>query len=74
LSYNNDLSNPTGVIVIQKDINSESEEIQFCDPVSKLPLQDSSDCMYNQESGLSYPKIMGIPCLKIENAVVTTKI
>lgn len=74
LSYNKDLSNPTGVIVIQKDIDSESEEIEFCDPVSKLPLQDSSDCLYNQESGLSYPKIQGIPCLKIENAIVTTKI
>jgi hypothetical protein len=74
LGYNKDLSNPTGVIVIQKNIDSESEEIQFCDPVSKLPLHDSSDCMYNQESGLSYPKIMGIPCLKIENAIVATKI
>lgn len=74
LSYNKDLSNPTGVIVIQKNIDSESEEIQFCDPVSKLPLIDSLDCMYNKESGLSYPKIMGIPCLKIENAIVTTKI
>lgn len=74
LTYNKDLSNPTGVIVIRKNQDAESQKLELCDPVSKLPLNEGVDCLFNTQSGLAYPKILGIPCLKVENAIVVTKI
>lgn len=74
LSYNKDLINPTGVLVIEKETSQHFGKIDFCCPVSRNPLTESSDCFFNKESGLAYPKIMGIPCLKVEQAIVATKI
>lgn len=74
LPYIKELKNPTGVIVIEKNAPEVVSEPSFCCPISKAALVETTDCMYNRDSGLTYPKIMGIPCLKAEQAIVATKI
>lgn len=64
--------NPTGVIVIEKNV--ETKEKGLCDPVSKKELDEYDDCLFCRESLLSYPKIKGIACLTKQNAILTTKL
>lgn len=63
--------NPTGVIVIEKNVNTKRKGL--CDPVTKQELKEYDDCLYCGESMLSYPKIKGIACLTKQNAILTTK-
>ncbi len=65
--------NPTGVLVIKKDHTDNLVDIGLRDPVSKRRLQEYDDCYFCEESMLSYPKIKGIPCLTMQNAVLTTR-
>lgn len=74
LPHIKELINPTGVIVIEKSISGSPQLPNFACSISKMPLENAEDCLYNRESGLAYPKIMGIPCLKAEQAIVATKI
>jgi len=63
--------NPTGVMVIKKDVKTSENEL--CDPISKKQMIEYDDCYFCENSMLSYPKIGKIPCLTRQNAVLTTK-
>jgi ubiquinone/menaquinone biosynthesis C-methylase UbiE/uncharacterized protein YbaR (Trm112 family) len=64
--------NPTGLIIIEKNVNSNNEAKLVC-PVSKSPLRNIDDhVLYSDESLLAYPIIKGIPCLLQQNAVLAT--
>jgi len=64
--------NPTGLIVIEKNVNSNNEAKLVC-PVSKSPLRNiDNHVLYSDESLLAYPIIKGIPCLLQQNAVLAT--
>lgn len=63
--------NPTGVLVIEKLVPTEENDL--CDPVSKKELHEFADCYYCQDSMLAYPKIGNIPCLTRQHAVLATK-
>jgi len=73
----NDL-NPTGLYIIKKrDDFCEEEEIdtnfRFYCPISKSILKEFNDHFYSSESFISYPKIMGIPCIFPSYGILTSK-
>lgn len=68
--------NPTAVTIIEKQQNHEALDRDFilaC-PKHKTSLQDKNDYMYSPEALTVYPKLLGIPCLRIENAIIATKL
>ncbi|KUO78106.1 MAG: hypothetical protein APF81_06840 [Desulfosporosinus sp. BRH_c37] len=64
--------NPTGLIIIKKDFNSESLN-PLCCPLTKTDLIPMNNAYFSEESLLAYPIIDGIPCLMAESAIVATK-
>lgn len=59
------------------DIEVTSEEVTsdsffWSDPITFDALEKQEDCFYGSNSGLAYPIIKGIPCLRPENAIVAT--
>jgi hypothetical protein len=66
--------NPTGVIVIEKDLeNSDIERPSYSCPYTQMPLTLCNDNYYlSKESLLSFPIIGNIPCLNPDNAILTT--
>jgi ubiquinone/menaquinone biosynthesis C-methylase UbiE/uncharacterized protein YbaR (Trm112 family) len=66
--------NPTGLTIIEKNTDSvERVESPVCCPVTKAKLNEYNDTFYCEESLLAYPKLLGIPCLLAENAIVATQ-
>jgi len=64
--------NPTGLIIIKKDYNSECLN-PLCCPLTKTDLMEMNNAYFSPESLLVYPIIDGIPCLMAESAIVATK-
>jgi hypothetical protein len=65
--------NPTGLYVIQKGRGTEKTDGGYCCPISKSKLTEYPDHFFSSESLISYPKIMGIPCLCPSYGILTTK-
>lgn len=66
--------NPTGLYVVKKDesLGNANTPI-FCCPISRSQLSEHGDHLFFTESLISYPKIMGIPCICPSYGVLTTK-
>lgn len=67
--------NPTGLYVIKKENNGieiRKEDDFYC-PVSKKILKEYDDHYYSKDSFISYPKILGIPCLWSQYGILTSK-
>lgn len=69
--------NPTSITVIKKNNNhvnceSNEENIMVC-PQYKTGLTRINDLLYSEEAQSVYPIIDGIPCLRVENAIVASK-
>ena len=64
--------NPTGLIIIKKDYNSECLN-PLCCPLTKTDIMEMNNAYFSPESLLVYPIIDGIPCLMAESAIVATK-
>lgn len=70
--YSNPL-NPTGLIVIKKDVkSSRTMDNPLLCPVSKTPLERIKNSYFSKEGLLVYPVIDGVPCLLRDNAVIAT--
>ena len=66
--------NPSAVTVIRKETDApEPPSILAC-PIWKTPLLEGSTFLFSPEALAAYPIIAGIPCLRPENAIVTSKI
>lgn len=66
--------NPTGLYIINKEVASdENKDAVYCCPISKGKLMEYDDHFFSPESLISYPKIMGIPCLCSSYGVLTAK-
>jgi hypothetical protein len=65
--------NPTGLYVIKKGEGTSQKTVPYCCPISKKELTEYDDHFFSPESLISYPKIMGIPCLCASYGVLTTK-
>lgn len=66
--------NPTALYIIEKPAVSDFKKfIDVVCPISHGPLIEGEDHLFSPHALVSYPKIMGIPCLLTSNAVLTTK-
>jgi ubiquinone/menaquinone biosynthesis C-methylase UbiE len=66
--------NPTGLYIIQKGTRpDEISNANYCCPISKSELKEYPDHLFSPQSLISYPKIMGIPCLCQPYGILTTK-
>ena len=66
--------NPTGLYVIKKhEVSGNTNAPIFCCPISKSQLTEHGDHFFSAGSLISYPKIMGIPCLCPSYGILTTK-
>lgn len=64
--------NPTAVTIIKK--NEEIlDEPEYACPISLKPLVKTSDGYFSERAMCLYPEIMGLPCLKKENAIIASK-
>ena len=66
--------NPTALYVIEKSSTLPAKhKIELVCPLTHLPLEERTDHFFAPKALISYPKIMGIPCLLSDNGVLTTK-
>lgn len=67
--------NPTGLYIIKKQANitDNLNKIDFHCPITMKNLIEFDDHFFSKESLISYPKIMGIPCLLPAYGVLTSK-
>lgn len=66
------LLNPTGLIIIEKNSNSQVLD-PLCCPITKTYIYRKNNAYFSEESLLAYPIIDEIPCLLSQNAIVATK-
>ena len=70
-------NNPTNIIIIKKDTSIRTEENQniYACPKYKTPLKlYKNQAYYSEKSLLMYPIIDNIPCLRIENGILSSKL
>ncbi|MFW3341651.1 methyltransferase domain-containing protein [Aliarcobacter butzleri] len=67
--------NPTQILIIQKDFIEDEIQDYFACPKYKTKLiKDEKENIYFSEEALTvYPILKGIPCLRKENGILTTK-
>ncbi|MEJ7691783.1 class I SAM-dependent methyltransferase [Daejeonella sp.] len=65
--------NPTGLYIIKKEDTGRDSDSKFCCPLTKKSLEDCGDHFFCRESLISYPKVMGIPCLFSSYGILTSK-
>ena len=69
--------NPTAIIVIEKNCGLEREPIEgeiWACPKFNCPLVEVDNFLFSREALVAYPILKGIPCLKIENGIFSSKI
>lgn len=66
--------NPTALTIISKQSNAELPKDVLACPKFKTPLKEVNGVMYSPEGLVAYPIIGGIPCLRIENGVFSSKL
>jgi len=64
--------NPTAITVIEKEPRASPRCPQLVCPNFQDELIDFGDALYSPESLRAYPKLMGIPCLRKEDAVIAS--
>ncbi len=64
--------NPTQVIIIEKQKDKVSQNLEFFCPITKTPLEKGEGYYFTPEGLLAYPIIKDIPCLLPQNAIVAT--
>lgn len=64
--------NPTGLTIISKHCTEPQQEHVLVCPITNTKLEDMEMFLFSREGMLVYPKIMGIPCLLPQNAIIAT--
>jgi uncharacterized protein YbaR (Trm112 family) len=64
---------PVALTVIRKEAAAPSPAERLACPRFKTPLQDLGGMLFSPEALSVYPVIGGIPCLRIENAILASK-
>lgn len=65
-------SNPTALTVLRKRGAGEPPGHVVACPQHRTPLVDLGDALYSPEALAVYPVLGGIPCLRVDNAVVAS--
>ena len=73
LDFTASLENPTAMTIIRKDRNASAVSTGFACPRFKTPLQEIAGMWYSPEALSVYPVVGGIPCLRVENAILASK-
>ena len=66
--------NPTAITIILKPCDMKAPEEVFVCPQFKTPLKEVDSVMYSPEALVAYPIIRGIPCLRIGNGILASKL
>ena len=67
-------SNPSAITIIEKNTTTNDETVpKFACPKFGDPMVDSGDSFYATGSMMAYPKILGLPCLRIVDGVIASK-
>ena len=69
-------TNPTALTIIEKSKtrqNTSKKDVLAC-PKYKTDLIETADFFYSHEALTAYPKLDSIPCLRIENGIIATKL
>jgi ubiquinone/menaquinone biosynthesis C-methylase UbiE len=79
LEYTTNSLNPSGVLVLQKKVESHSGDedihagmIQWSCPITRSGLRDAKDVFLSDDTGLIYPVLRGIPLLRPQHAIVAS--
>jgi ubiquinone/menaquinone biosynthesis C-methylase UbiE len=77
LNFSPNLLNPSGVVIIEKNKDNNSNEsarkdIAWRCPITKLPLTHLNDVLFQPDSGLAYPVLKGVPLLCHNYAIVAS--
>lgn len=64
--------NPTAITVIEKDADAPPQTPRLVCPNYREELIDFGESLYSPKSLRAYPKIMGIPCLRCEDAIIAS--
>lgn len=65
--------NPTAITVIEKNADAVNGLPRLACPRYGDELESHADSYFSPESLRAYPKILGLPCLRIEDGVVASK-
>lgn len=64
--------NPTALTIIEKDPSHPASIPQLACPKFGEPLRDNPDSLYSEGSMRAYPKVKGIPCLRVEDGILAS--
>ncbi|QGY38998.1 methyltransferase domain-containing protein [Pseudodesulfovibrio cashew] len=64
--------NPVGILVIEKNPAASAARPQLACPRYGDVMSDCGDSLFSQGSLRAYPKIQGIPCLRLEDGVIAS--
>ncbi len=65
--------NPTAVTIIEKTADAHQASPKFICPRFGDLLKDYPEAMYSPTSFRAYPKLLGIPCLRIEDGIIASQ-
>ena len=65
--------NPTAVTIIRKETDVPPPSHVLACPRFKTPLEQIGNAYFSRDALAVYPIIEGIPCLRIENAILASK-
>jgi SAM-dependent methyltransferase len=65
--------NPSAITVLEKRSTAPRPGHVLACPRFHTPLEEHADGWYSPEAMAVYPKLLGLPCLRIENAITATK-
>ena len=65
--------NPTAITIIKKEDDSPLPFDIFACPKYKTPLREIKGALFSPEALCIYPVINGIPCLRVEHAILASK-
>jgi len=66
--------NPTALTIISKLSDTELPDQVLACPKFKTPLKEVQGALFSQEALVAYPILAGIPCLRIENGILASKL
>lgn len=65
--------NPTAITVIEKDPTASLGAADWVCPKYRTPLETFDDCEFSEEAMRAYPRLGGIPCLRIEDGIIASQ-
>jgi ubiquinone/menaquinone biosynthesis C-methylase UbiE len=65
--------NPTALTLIRKGTKASLPAAVLACPRFKTPLKHMGEMLYSPEALCVYPVLCGIPCLRLENAIIASK-